>query len=104
MITKKNDGNNHGKNLDKLLVLLDIKFLVKIKINDDEEWICNSDYALYLIYIMKNLKNPYPFSEDERSEDSKYYLDIPENLEHFVFITNNKIDRKKKALMKLRLN
>lgn len=99
---KKNDGNNHGKNLDKLLVLLDIKFLVKIKINDDEEWICNSDYALYLIYIMKNLKNPYPFSEDERSEDSKYYLDIPENLEHFVFITNNKIDRKKKSINEIK--
>ena len=98
------DENKNEKKIDdkreNLKIMLDIDFITKIKINEDEEWICNSEYALYLIYIMKNLKNPHPTIFDEEvSDDSSYSLTDKFNFEHFVFITNNKDDVRKKNVI-----
>ena len=87
------------------LILFDIDFITKIKINDDdeEECVCNSDYTLYLIYIIKKLKNPHPtIYDDEESLDSSSYSLIDKlNIEHFIYITNNKDDRLKKNLIEV---
>ena len=39
--------------------LLQIDFLIQVNIYDQTEWICNTDYALYIIFYVYNLKNPY---------------------------------------------
>ena len=99
----------NNKNMEKTeekennyIILFDIDFITKIKINDDEEWICNSKYALYLIYIVKNLKNPHPYYDDNESSDESSYSLIDEmNIEHLIFITNNKDNQKKKKVIEI---
>ena len=94
------NGNEEKKDI---LVLMDIEFITKIKINEDEEWICNSEYAIYLIYIEKNLTNPHPYPE--KDDDSSYSITDEVDIKHFVFITNNKYNREKKILeIKAELN
>ena len=94
---KSNTENDEEK--EKFIILFDIDILTKIKINDDEEWICNSDYALYLIYIIKNLKNPHPTNSDEEiSDESSYSLNDKYDMEHLFFISNNKKNMKKKVI------
>ena len=88
--------------MDDYLILLDIDFITKIKINDDEEWICNSEYALYLIYKVKNLKNPHPANDDnESNDDSSYSLIDKMDIEHFIFVTNNKDNQTKKKVIEI---
>ena len=93
---KEETTENKKEELNHYIFLMYIDFIAKIKINEDEEWICNPDYAIYLIYIKKNLKNPHPDSKNE--DESSYYLSDDSNIEHFVFITNNKYKEKKKIL------
>ena len=94
---KKESENLLDKNENKeKLILMEIEFINKIKINEDEEWICNPNYAIYLIYNEKNLKNPHPYHE--KDDDSSYSLRGVNDIEHFIFITNNKYNREKKIL------
>ena len=99
---KKNVNNDKEKKEEKnkkFTILFDIDILTKIKINDDEEWICNSDYALYLIHIIKHLKNPHPTNIDEElSDESSYSLTDKQNMDHLFFISNNKNNSKKKII------
>ena len=97
----KNEKKEKEKN--EYIILFDIDFITKIKIKEDEEWICNSEYALYLIDIIYNLKNPHPSisDDDEFSEDSSYSLTNKLDIEHFVFITNN---IKKKNIIEIEAN
>ena len=101
-IEKKEEKEENENEWDDYKVLMDIDFIVKIKINDEEEWICNAEYALYLIYIKKNLRNPHPYSIEENSDDSSYSLSDTIDIEHFVLITNNKKDRKKKLIAEIK--
>ena len=95
-MNEKKENGGEEKN-GEYIILFDIDFIVKIKIKNDEEWICNSEYALYLIYNIKNLKNPHPsINNDESSNDSSYYLNNVFDIEHLIFITNNKENRKQK--------
>ena len=104
------DSNENKIKDNEIKYLFKIDFIVKIKINDDDEWICNSEYALYLIYYIKNLSNPHPtnieelFSEsdDEElksdSESSSYSISNSFDIEHLIFITNNKNNKQKKII------
>jgi hypothetical protein len=60
-----------------------------------------SEYALYLIDIIYNLKNPLAAISDY--DDSYYSLTDKFDIEHFVFIANNKYNNKKRILSKLKL-
>ena len=103
------DKNENKEKIEKkekdqidIIYLMNIEFITKIKINEDEEWICNPDYAIYLIYIKKNLKNPQPFPKKEFDDDSSYSLTDESDIEHFIFITNNKYNREKKKILEIK--
>lgn len=85
---------NNNKDVNKdCPVLLNIDFLRKIKIMDEEEWICNAQYAFYLLNNIKKLINPHPVNTDynkDDNSDSSYSLNDFYDIEHLVFITNNK--------------
>jgi len=106
--TNLNNDNNINKSINKdniednRIVLLDIDFIIKINIIDEEEWICNTKYAFYLINVIKKLKNPHPKNIDintDNPDDSDYSLNDDFNLEHLVFITINKYDNGKKKII-----
>ena len=103
------DKNENKEKIEKkekdqidIIYLMNIEFITKIKINEDEEWICNPDYAIYLIYIKKNLKNLQPFPKKEFDDDSSYSLTDESDIEHFIFITNNKYNREKKKILEIK--
>ena len=95
------DLENGSENIDskKYTTLLNINFITKINILEEEEWICNADYALYLIYDIKKLNNPHPkrMSNDELSDhsDSSYSIRVDFDIEYLVFISNYKHTNKK---------
>jgi len=75
--------NNENFNIgdDKPIILFVIDFITKIKIKEDEEWICSSEFALYLFDNIYKLKNPH---------SSSYSLKNLFDIENFVFIINKK--------------
>jgi len=97
----KNEKKDKEKN--EIIILFNIDFITKIKIKEDEEWICNSEYALYLFDNIYKLKNPHPSisDDDEFSDDSSYSLTEKLDIDHFVLITNNK---KKKNVIEIEAN
>ena len=99
---KKENINEESINI---INLLDIDFIVKIKIIDEEEWICNTRYAFYLIKKIKNHKNPHPKNIDNynNSNDSDSSNSIKDdiNIEQLVYITNNQLDKKEKKLIEV---
>ena len=109
----ENDNANNSKTCNKNekkekerndpIILFNIDFITKIKIKEEEEWICNSEYALYLIDIIYNLKNPHPAisDDDELSDNSSYSLADKFDIDHFVFITNNKYNNEKKNVIEI---
>ena len=43
------------------LIIFEINYLIKIKINNrKKEWVCNAYYGLYLLYIIKKCQKLYP--------------------------------------------
>ena len=110
-ITKinKNEHNNNIINKNhKAIPILDINFLEKINIADEEEWICNTEYALYLIHSVKKLKNPHPKSINDSNEpddsDSSYSLKEDFDIEHLIYISSNKNLKKKIIELEADLN
>ena len=85
----------YRNNENEIVILFDIDFITKIKIKEDEEWICNSEHVLYLFDNIYNLKNPHSSisnddDDDELSDDdSSYSLTDKIDINHFIFITNN---------------
>lgn len=54
----------------KKIDVLQIDYLMKIKIkNDKEEWICNSYYGLYLLYKIKKCIKPYAVYKNNKDDN-----------------------------------
>jgi hypothetical protein len=74
-----------------------INYLVKLKLNGKEEWICNPYYGLYLLYYVKKYIKPYPlFLNTTKTEyiiqktiNNNDYLDLL--IANDIFEIENKI-------------
>ena len=99
----KNQNINDKNDYNSIFPIFNIDFIDKIKISDDEEWICNTEYGFYLIYDFFKLNNPHPvYIEDNHEEsdksESSFSLNEYIDLEHLIFLTNNRNDRNKKII------
>ena len=116
--TSENDINTkYDNNNDKrLIVLFQIQFLIKIKIigeenesedeiedeDEDEEWICNCDYALFILFKVKNLTNVHPsITYSEKDSDSSFSISNCIDIEHLVYIICNKKTIKNYSLIEI---
>ena len=63
--SSKEDDSSDSSNYYELFR---IDYLCQIKINNKKEWICNSDYALFLIFYINDLKNVYHRKSSDNSE------------------------------------
>ena len=99
--TKKYNNKDNG--YQNAYPLFDIDFIKKIKICEQEEWICNAEYAFFLIYNVLNLNNPHPVYIDDNNENSEqsessYSLTDFFDIERLVYLTNNRDDKNKKII------
>ena len=99
----KNQNINDKNDYNSIFPIFNIDFIDKIKISDDEEWICNAEYGFYLITDVFKLNNPHPiYIEDNHEEpdesESSFSLNEYIDLEHLIFFTNNRNDRNKKII------
>ena len=74
------EDSNIENNMESPLCLFNIDFLTKIKICEEEEWICNATYAFYLINKEKKLKNPKLKCIDNFENSYNSNSDISENI------------------------
>ena len=105
-IQEKNNAkkcNNKDNEYQNSYPLFHIDFIKKIKICEQEEWICNAEYAFFLIYNVLNLNNPHPVYIDDNNEnsdqsESSYSLTEYIDIERLVYLTNNRDDKNKKII------
>ena len=95
--------NNKDNGYQNAYPLFDIDFIKKIIICEQEEWICNAEYAFFLIYNVLNLNNPHPVYIDDNNENSErgkssYSLTEYCDIERLVYLTNNREDKNKKII------
>ena len=83
------DNNEDESFNEDYYQIFKIEYLLKIKIDDQIEWICNPYYALYLIFYVYKLKNAYHRKSSESS--NSLLIMSSEDIDKLVIKNKNKI-------------
>jgi len=89
---QSNELNNNDECINESFdndEIFEIEYLLKIKINEQIEWICNPYYALYLIFYVYKLKNAYHRKSSESS--NSLLIMSSEDIDKLVIKNQNKI-------------